>query len=306
MELRQLRALVTLADERHFTRAAALLHVAQPALSRQIRTLEAEVGLALVDRTTRRVAMTDAGTALVVRARAALAEIDAAEAEMRDRTGALTGTLTIGMTPTPGPLDLARVLAAYHREHRGIRLVVREGLSRNLAEELRQDTLDLAFITALDDVASRGLHVRPLAEEPLDLIVGMTHWLAGRTRVRAEDLRDEDFVVFREGATIRDAIHDAAARAGFAPRLAFEVSDTSRLRAIVAEGLGVAVLPGSEAVTVGKAAVCSVAVVDAAFVHQIALATRTNRRHAPAASAFLMLMADGLSSRADGVGAPRA
>src|SRR5215471_12580366 len=96
MDLRQLRYLVALADERHFTRAAAREQVAQPALSQQIRRLEAEVGIPLVHRTTRRVELTEAGENLVVRARRALAEVDAARAELADLAGVRSGHLLIG------------------------------------------------------------------------------------------------------------------------------------------------------------------------------------------------------------------
>src|SRR5215207_6121300 len=102
MELRQLRYLVTLADERHFTRAAALLHIAQPALSQQIRRLEDELGIALVDRTTRHVSLTAAGERLVARARRALAEVEAATAELSELSGIRTGRVVIGAMRSPG------------------------------------------------------------------------------------------------------------------------------------------------------------------------------------------------------------
>ncbi|MGI8412351.1 MAG: LysR family transcriptional regulator, partial [Solirubrobacteraceae bacterium] len=107
MELRQLRYLLALAEERHFTRAAAREHIAQPALSQQIRRLENEVGLTLVERTTRRVVLTDAGELLVARARRILAEVDAAQAEMQGLRGIQTGHVTVGAMHTMGPVDLS-------------------------------------------------------------------------------------------------------------------------------------------------------------------------------------------------------
>src|SRR5947209_17646437 len=96
MDVRQFRYLVALADERNFTRAAAREHVAQPALSQQIRRLEDEVGLALVERTTRRMAITAAGEMLVARARRILAEVEAAQEEMQALRGAWTGRVIVG------------------------------------------------------------------------------------------------------------------------------------------------------------------------------------------------------------------
>ena len=114
MDLRQLRYLVALAEERHFTRAAAREHIAQPALSQQIRRLEEEVGLALVERTTRHVAITAAGELLVARARRILSEIDAAQTELQGLRGIQTGHVTVGAMHTMGPVDVSLVLAIFH------------------------------------------------------------------------------------------------------------------------------------------------------------------------------------------------
>src|SRR5258708_15906190 len=100
MDLRQLRYMVALAEERHFTRAAAREHIAQPALSQQIRRLEDEIGVALVQRTTRRVSLTDAGELLVARARRILAEVDSAEMEMQGLRGMESGRVTVGAMHT--------------------------------------------------------------------------------------------------------------------------------------------------------------------------------------------------------------
>ncbi|MBB4661371.1 LysR family transcriptional regulator [Conexibacter arvalis] len=288
MELRQLRYLVALADEGHFTRAAARSRVAQPALSQQIRKLEEELGVALVDRTTRRVALTAAGAALVARARRVLAELDAADAELQQLTGLLAGRLTIGITTTPGPLDLVPLLERFHARHPAVELVVREGLSVRLAAELRADALDVALLSGAAPEDRGRLELEPLAREPLVVALGPSHRLAGRRRIAMRELRDESFVAFREGATIREAVARAALDAGFAPRIAFEIQEVARARAIVAAGLGVAVLPRSDATAPGPP-VATAALVKPALTHAISLAVRGGRRHAPAARALLAL-----------------
>ena len=126
MELRQLRYLVALADEQHFTRAAAREHIAQPALSQQIRRLEQELGLALVERTTRRVTITEAGQTLVARARRILSEVDGANAEMQALAGVRTGHVMVGTMHTMGPVDVSLALAVFHQRHPGVELTVRE------------------------------------------------------------------------------------------------------------------------------------------------------------------------------------
>src|ERR1700730_14176624 len=157
MELGQLRYLVALAEERHFTRAAAREHIAQPALSQQIRRLEDEVGLALVERTTRRVAMTEAGELLVARARRILAELNAAETEVQALRGVQVGHVSVGALHTMGPIDLSLVLAIFHQRHPGVELTVREQSSEELAEMVRVDELDLAFLSVTERIERHGL-----------------------------------------------------------------------------------------------------------------------------------------------------
>src|SRR5919201_342004 len=154
MDLRQLRYLVALADERHFTRAAAREHVAQPALSQQIRRLEDEVGLALVERTTRSVALTEAGRVLH--------ELEAAPAELDALSGVYIGHVTVGVLHTMGPVDVSLALALFHERHPGVELTVREQSSEELAEMLRVDEVDLAFLSVSERVESTGLALHQL------------------------------------------------------------------------------------------------------------------------------------------------
>src|SRR3954453_21746774 len=120
MELHQLRYLVLLAEELNFTRAARRGNVAQPALSRQIRKLEDELGVPLVDRTTRRVRLTPAGVDLAATARHVLAELDDARAAVTAAVALLSGRVAVGMTATPGPVDVPRILGAFSRAHPGV------------------------------------------------------------------------------------------------------------------------------------------------------------------------------------------
>ena len=286
MELRQLRYLVALADERHFTRAAAREHVAQPALSQQIRRLEAEVGVPLVERTTRRVALTDAGAALVERARTILGELEAAQAELGEQAGVRRGRLTIGATGTLGPVDLAQVLATFHELHPAVELTVRERTSDELATMLRNDALDLAYLSVTERIAQPGLELRRLAEEELVAVLPAKHALAGRREIRLAELRDEDFVSFLPGARLRELLLAGAREVGFEPRIAFESDQVRRISDMVAKGLGVTILPRSDVPeTHGDLAV--VRLIEPRLARDVTLAWRAGRRLSPAARAFL-------------------
>src|SRR5438270_2776857 len=251
MELRQLRYLVALAEERHFTRAAEREHIAQPALSQQIRRLEQEVGLALVERTTRHVAMTAAGEVLVARARRILAELDAAHAELQALSGVHTGHVSVGTIHTMGPVDVSLALAIFHQRHPGVELTVREQSSEELAEMLRVDQLDLAFLSVTERVESHGLALEQLISEELVVILPLDHRLASRRRIRMAELANERFISYRPGSRLRELLMWAGGQAGFEAHVMLESNESQRVRRLVARKMGIAILPRSDAESPG-------------------------------------------------------
>ena len=299
MEIRQLRYLVALADEQHFTRAAAREHIAQPALSQQIRRLEQEVGLALVERTTRRVTITEAGKTLVARARRILSEIDAANAEMQALAGVRAGHVSVGTMHTMGPVDVSLALAVFHQRHPAVELTVREQSSEELAEMLREDVLDLAFLSVTERIESHGLVLHQLVSEELVAVLPRHHPLARRRRLRMAELADEQFVSYREGARLRELLTYAAHEAGFEPQIKLESNESERIRRLVARGMGVAILPQSDAErSAGHLAVATL--VEPSLRRDITLACREGKRLSPAAAEFLKLSRDVFSKAEDG------
>jgi len=179
MELRHLRCLVALDDEQQFTRAAQRLGIAQPALSQQIRRLEAEMGLPLVDRTTRSVQLTAAGVTLVGHARRMLHEADLAVAELQDLRGLRSGRLEVGASHTIGELDLSQLLAEFHRRFPDVELRVQDDVSLELASALNRGELDLAFITVAGE--PEAIESRLVSREPLTCIGRTaTRWPSGQ------------------------------------------------------------------------------------------------------------------------------
>jgi DNA-binding transcriptional LysR family regulator len=288
MELRQLRYLVALSEERSFTRAAAREHVAQPALSQQIRRLEGELGIGLVERTTRSVAITEAGELLIARSRRALAELDAARDDLLRLKGLLAGRVSVGVMHTMGPIDISLVLAVFHQRYPEVELTVREQSSEELAELLRVDELDLAFLSVTERVESHGLSLHQLVSEELVVLLPPGHSLAGRSTLRVRELAGEEFISYREGSRIRELLVGAAEQAGFRPKVKLESNESQRVRRLVARGMGVAILPASDAL--GPGATVSVVRLRApSLTRDITLAWRAQRRLPPAAAEFLAL-----------------
>ena len=291
MELRQLRYMVALAEERSFTRAAEREHIAQPALSQQIQRLEQEVGLALVERTTRRVTITEAGELLVARARRILVELASAREELQSLSGIQTGHVVVGAMHTMGPVDISAALASFHERHPLVELTVREHQSDELADLLRADRLDLAFLSVTERIESHGLALHQLLSEELVATVPRDHPLASRKRLKMTELAGEQFISYREGSRLRELLDDGARTAGFEPNIKFESNESARIRSLVARGLGVAIIARSDAVAPGPP-VAIASLTAPSLSRDITLAWRAGRRHSPAGIEFLALARD--------------
>lgn len=246
MELRRIQYFIAVAEECHFGRAAARLCMAQPPLSQQIKQLEAEMGVSLFTRSTRKVELTPAGVRFLERARHIVASIEDAVEEAARVSEGLLGTLAIGFTGSATyellP-SLARVLRA---ELPGIELDLRgEMLTPNQVCALLDGTLDMAFLRP--PVRSPGIDVRVLRREPLIAVLPDAHRLADRTKVNLAELRDECFITYpsHHRSVVYEAVLDACQMAGFAPAQVHEVGETSTLVSFVAAGLGVALVPAS-------------------------------------------------------------
>lgn len=242
--VRHLQAFVVVAEEMHFGRAAGRLHVAQPPLSQQIRRLEADLGVELFIRTTRRVDLTAAGAAYLERARSILDAVDAAAEEARRVAAGAIGHLTIGCV---GSATYSLIPALSRRladELPGVEFAFRgEMLVADQLAALHDGTIDLALLRP--PVSDGTLTVTPLRKERLVVAVPSGHPLARRRQLRVADLADADLIVHSAGR--RSAMYDVVLRlfreAGRTPRIRHEVGETSTLATLVAGGLGVAVVP---------------------------------------------------------------
>lgn len=242
MEVHQLAYFESVSRHLHFTRAAEELNVAQPSVSQQIRKLEQELGTLLFHRMRKQVSLTEAGRTLLPRARTVLQQLEEARAEFQELSGLRRGRLAVGAPPSVGTHLFPRALAAFSRQHPGIGLTFREAGSRTLVQRLEEGELDLAVV--IQPIRHPALETTPLLEERLLLAVPRAHPLAQRARVSLIEVRDEPFVMLREGAyDLRDQTLAACRRAGFEPRIALDGSEMDSLLRFVSEGIGVAILP---------------------------------------------------------------
>lgn len=247
MELRHLRYFQAVAEEKHFGRAAHKLHMAQPPLSQQIKQLEDELGVTLLQRTTRRVDLTPAGEAYLSRVRTILQAVDAAGQEAKRIGSGLEGRLVVGCVGSATYSLLPSLARALREQLPGVDFAFRgEMLSPNQLDALRDRSIDLALLRPFRELSEdTEVTVSPLREEKYVVALAEGHRLASRSKVRVADLRDEDLIVHSGHG--RSAMYDAVTAlcrdAGFEPVIRHEVAETSTLVTFVAAALGVAIVP---------------------------------------------------------------
>jgi DNA-binding transcriptional LysR family regulator len=282
MELRHLRYFEAVARHSHVTRAAAELHIAQPALSKQISQLEQELGVALFDRVGRNVRLTEAGEALLPHARAVMAQVEAARAEMSERIGLRRGRATVGTPPTVGTQLLPSVLAEFNRRYPGIELRLHEAGVQTLLDLLETGLTDVAVVTL--PVEDEHLTVVPLFTEEMVVAVWKGHQLAAREDVEIKQLQQEPWVLSPENYELRETTLSACAAAGFAPRVVLDGGETDTLLRFVATGIGVALVP--RLAVNGSSDVATLRVSDQRLSRTLGLVWRGDRVASPAARAL--------------------
>lgn len=244
MELRQLEHFVTVAEERHFTRAAELLQISQSGLSASIRSLEQELGTSLFIRSTRRVELTTAGQALLADSVRTLASAAAARNAVAAVRGLLRGRLTIGAEPCLGSVDLPAELAAFRTANPGVEVRLRYSGSEELVEAVAGGRADVAVVVDTGHAPS-GVRLRPLSTQSLLVLCHPEHPFAAQDSIPIEALRGEPLVGFQEGWAAQTLARRAFAAAGFDYRAAMEVNDVHPLLDLVGYNLGIAVVPES-------------------------------------------------------------
>jgi len=272
MELRHLRYFAAVAETCHFGRAAERLHMAQPALSQAIRQLEAELGAALLTRTTRQVSLTPAGEFLYDEARRLLRQVDDAVTGVRRVADGRKGLVRVGFTGTAAFTQLPRFARALQQHLPEVALDVHaDMLTPAQSSGLREGSLDLAVLRP--PVTGGGLEVRTIEVEPLVLALSADHRLVEEPVISLADLSTEPFVTYSgKDSAVNEAVLQACRAAGFTPRREHEAAGTAVLLPLVAAGLGVALVPGSVR-SVPLAGVVFREVVDAGSI-ELALAWR--------------------------------
>ncbi|MBL7496453.1 LysR family transcriptional regulator [Frankia sp. CNm7] len=249
--LAQLRALVGVAEHGHFGRAAAALHVSQPTLSSAVAALEKTMGVQLVERTTRRVLLTPLGDEIARRARGVLTAVDDLVTVALRAQVPLTGDITLGVIPTIAPYLLPRLMPKLRVRRPDLRVALREDQTADLLADLRAGAVDVALLALPTD--EPGLAEIPVYDEDFVLVIPDSHPLSGGASVPVAALGGQEVLLLEDGHCFRTQALDVCREAGARERSALRAASLSTLVQMVANELGVTLLPASAvAVEVGE------------------------------------------------------
>jgi DNA-binding transcriptional LysR family regulator len=292
MELRRLRYFVAVAEELHFRRAADRLHLAQPALSQQVRKLEVEIGVDLFHRSRRGVMLTTAGTVFLEEARRLLRHADEAARTARNARTGTAGRVRVGHLADAVPATLLRGIAAFAARHPGVEIVPETVAARRGVEDVRSGRLDIAVVGLPSPL--EGLKVTPLATERTVAAIPDRHLLSGRASIPLEALAETPLILLPRptNPAFYDAVLGGCRTAGISPHL-IDLSEPQVEHALllVASGLGVALLPASAAERFNTVGVSFRPLDPPAPTTELALVSRADSAEVPIA-AFLRVVGD--------------
>jgi LysR family hydrogen peroxide-inducible transcriptional activator len=241
LKLKDLRYLVALADERHFGRAAARCFVSQPTLSAQLKKLEDYLGVQLIERQPKQLALTAAGAQIVARARLILEAGDELVTLARSHRDPLAGKLRIAFLPTIGPYLLPRIAPKIRKALPRIELRLYEYQTVPMLEKLRAGEIDVGVLAV--PVELDGLESRLLYEEPFVVALPERHRLAKKAGIRIAELASERLLLLEDGHCLRDQALEVCSRVGVHEAQDFRATSLETLRQMVATGAGITLLP---------------------------------------------------------------
>lgn len=243
MDIRQLNYFVEVAKQKSFTKASQTLLVSQPSISKMIKSLEDELRVILLDRSERKIELTDAGVLVYEQALKILQSVEDVYSSVNELVHVKKGIVKMGLMPTIGVLLFPNILAGFKKEYPQIEIQMVEYSAKQLELKVEQGDMDLG-VTVLP-INSELFETVPLLSEELVIIVDSEHWLVGRESVRLSDLKNESFILFTEDYILHDVVRRACLQSGFEPKVAYMSSLWDLVGEMVATQLGISLIPKS-------------------------------------------------------------
>jgi len=241
MNLRELEYLAAIDEFKHFRKAAEKCFVSQPTLSGQLKKLESEIGVQLVERTTRHVFLTPIGQEIVKKARSILADVSSIEELVKTYADPMSGTVNIGLIPTIAPYLLPLIVQPINKKYPQLEIILHEVQTEVMLKKLGEGTLDAGILAIPLEI--RGLEQIILYTEPFYVAANKKHHFAKKSKIKKDELRGETLLLLGEGHCLRGQVLDVCSYAMTKERKDFQGTSLETIRHMVSTGIGITLIP---------------------------------------------------------------
>ncbi|QFF98867.1 LysR family transcriptional regulator [Psychrobacillus glaciei] len=288
MEWQRLEYFQTVAKVQHMTRAAEMLSISQPALSRSIAGLEEEIGVPLFDRQGRSIVLNRYGEMFLHRVNRIMRELDEGLEEILQLTNPEQGEVSLGFLHTLGTSSVPNIIRAFHRDSPNIRFQLKQNHTHTQLKQLKSGELDLCLLASLDNEAQ--IEWTELWRDELYVIVPISHPLANRKSISLKEIANESFVSMKKGYALRKTTDEIFEKVGILPNISFEGDEVATLAGFVGAGLGFSILPDGGELNANK--MVKLRVKDMTCERVIGMAIVKNRYLSPVAKRFQHFILD--------------
>ncbi|WP_110111709.1 LysR family transcriptional regulator [Bacillus sp. CGMCC 1.16541] len=284
MDVRHLHYFSEVAKHGSFTRASEALHISQPSLSKMVKSLESELGVMLIDRSGKRLQLTDAGKIVYQQADGILSSLRDLSNSLYDLMHLQKGTIKIGLPPLIGTLFFPRIIKSFYTTYPEIQVKLIEYGAKKMQKILEIGEVDIGI--ALLPVDEQKFSTIPFVKERLQLAVHKSHPLSHRQSISLKELQDESFILFHEDFTMHELIYNECIKYGFTPKIAYTSSQWDLIGEMVAANLGITLFPYSICQKLNKEQI-SIIELEAEIPWDLALIVKKNRYISFATQAFI-------------------
>jgi DNA-binding transcriptional LysR family regulator len=285
MDIQHLKYFVEVAKQKNFTKASRILLVSQPSISKMIKSLEEELKITLLDRSERKIELTDAGVIVYEQALKILQSVEDVYASVNELVQVKKGTVKLGLMPTTGVLLFPNVLAGFKKEYPQIDIQMVEYNAKQLKLKVEQGDIDLGI--TVKPVNSELFETIPLLSEELVVLVDSGHWLVKRESVRLSDLKNESFILLTEDYALHDVVTQACMQSGFEPTVAYKSSLWDLIGEMVATKLGISLIPRSMVSRFNNKSVHAISISNPLIEWELVLIYKKNKYLSYAARTFI-------------------
>lgn len=284
MDIRHLTYFIEVAKYKSFTKASKSLHLSQSTLSKVVKSLEEELNVELIDRSAKKIELTDAGEIVLAEGEKIMESLDDLSIHLYDLMNLKKGKIKIGIPPVIGSLFFPKIIKEFNDLYPDIKIEIFEDDSKRVKEEVKDGGLDLGVVML--PVDQKVLDVIPFVSNELSLFVHHSHPLAQKEKVEMKELQDETFILFKQ-KLFHDLIIQECLRAGFRPEIAYESSEWDFISGMIGESLGISIFPKPMANKVDQNLIKAVHIDNPTLPWNLGLISKKKKHASPAVREFL-------------------